>query len=309
MYIVLEYLLLENFIINFLILYLNNILLKIDEKIYRIILASVLASFYSLVFFSPMLIFLTKPLSKILISMIIVRISYRFINVKVFLKEILGFYLVSFIFAGATIGFFFSSNDLNDILYKNINIFGGFPVKLLILGVLTSTIIGIHIFKYFNLRRIRSNYIADVKLKIKEQSVDLKVLIDTGNSLVSPFSNKKVLVAEYKCLQNYLPKLVEELLIVNEEKNYKDLEKLLCEVNKEITITLIPYKSVGRSGMLIGFKPDSVLIDYLGNQIDGSGLIIGLYLGSLAKEMGYNGLLHYEIINKGVCDDYVKVQN
>lgn len=107
MYIVLEYLLLENFIINFLILYLNNILLKIDEKIYRIILASVLASFYSLVFFSPMLIFLTKPFSKILISMIIVRISYRFINVKVFLKEILGFYLVSFIFAGATIGFLF----------------------------------------------------------------------------------------------------------------------------------------------------------------------------------------------------------
>lgn len=306
MYIVLEYLLLENFIINFLILYLNKILLKIDDKISRTILASIFASFYSLVFFSTALRFLSEPIYKIIVSIIIIRIAYRFINLKVLIKEILGFYLVSFIFAGATIGFFFSSND---ILNKNINVFGGFPVKLLILGVLTSTIIGIHIFKYFNLRLVRSNYIADVQIRVKGQIINLKVLIDTGNSLKSPFSDKKVLVVDYQCLQNYLPKLVEDIIRANEEKNYKDLERLLSEIHNEISISLIPYKSVGRSGMLIGFKPDSVLIDYLGNQIEARGLLIGLYSGSLTKDMGYNGLLHYEIINGGICNDYVKVQN
>jgi len=309
MYIVLEYLLLENFIINYFTIYLTKILVRTDTKAIRVIIASIIASLYSLVFFYPSLIFLTKPLAKIILSMIIIRISFSYSNLKLYVKEILGFYLVSFIFAGATIGIYFSSNNLTNLLNKQINVFGGFPVKVLIIGILGSVIIGKVLFQYYNARIIKENFIGDITIILNEQEIKLKALLDTGNSLIDPFTNNKVLVVEYSRLKNHLPDLIGALIIANEEFNYKEVEELLNKLQSEINLNMIPFKSIGKSGILFSFKPDYIIIDYMGKKSKRNDIIVGIYPGSLSKEMGYSGLLHYELINGGVVNEYIKVQN
>lgn len=307
MYIVLEYLLLENFIINYLILYLNRILLRIDEKNSRLIIGSILSSFYSLVFFTPKLIFLTMPISKVFFSIFIVRISYRYVNLKLLIKELLGFYMISFIFAGATIGMFYSFNNLRNILNTRIDIFNQFPVKFLVIGVITSIIIGKSIFQYFNLKVLRENYIADVTIIHRGNQIKFKALLDTGNSLIDPFSNRKVIVVEFDRLKHILPNQIADLITANNEYNFQYVEELLLILKDQINLTIIPFKSIGKNGMIFAFKPDSIIIDYMNRKDKREDFLVGIYAESFSKEMGYSGLLHYDLINGGMENEYSKV--
>ena len=309
MYIVLEYLLLENFIINYLVLYLTKILIRVEIKNIRLIIGSTIASLYSLVFFYPSLIFLVNPIAKFLFSLLIIRISFRYLNIKLFVKQLLGFYIISFIFAGATIGIFYSSTNMNSILNKKIDLLNGFPVKYLIVGIASSIIITKIVFNYFNLRVSRENYITDVTIRYKENDIKLKALLDTGNSLVDPFTNNRVLVVEFEILKCMLPYEIGDLIKANEEYNFKLVEEILLTLKDKISLNIIPFKSIGKTGILFTFKPDLIIINYMEKEIKRNDIIVGIYTGSLTKEMGYSGLMHYELINGGVENEYIKVQN
>ena len=309
MYIVLEYLLLENFIINFFILYLNKLFLKIDSKNTKIILGSLVASIYSLVFFYPATYFLSRPIFKLLFSMLLIRISFKYYNLKIFLKELLGFYIISFIFAGATLGAYYTSSNLSTILNKKIDVFDGFPVIYLILGVTASIFIGKITFTCFNQRSIKANYIADVLIKYRGKQIIIKALIDTGHSLINPFTGDSVMVVEYEVLKKILPESVNELIIENDKSDFKNMELILTSLQDEIKLTMIPYNSVGKHGILFAFKPDSVNVYYMDKEIIMDNILVGIYSGFLSKEMGYSGLLHYELIDGGVENECIEVQN
>lgn len=309
MYIVLEYLLLENFIINLLMLYLNKIFLNIEVSYKRLVLGSLVASLYSLVYFYPLTYFSTKLLYKIMFTLLIIRISYKYYNLKIYLKELLGFFIISFIFAGATIGAYYTSNNFHNILNREIDVSGSFPVIYLVFGVFISVIIAKIVFKYFNQRSIKSNFIADVIIKYKGKQTFLRALLDTGHSLINPFTGDKVMVVEYEKLKSLVPPLVSELIAANENNNYKAVELILDELQDEIKLNIIPFKSIGRNGTLFAFKPDAVIVYHMEKEIVISDILIGIYSNSLTKEMGYSGLLHYELIDGGVENEFVEVQN
>ena len=309
MYIVVEYLLIENFIINLLIFYLTKVVVKSDVKMKKIIIGSALASLYSLVFFFPKTIFLTRPLFKLLFSVLFIRIIFDYVNLKVFMKELIAFYIISFLFAGATIGVFYSFSNAMGRWNIKIDALNEFPIKYLIAGVLISLIGGKLIFEYYHQKIIRDKFIATVSISFKEQKVKIKALLDTGNSLVAPITNEKVIVVEYEKLRPILPLLVKELIDANEENNYKLAEKLLEELKKEIRLRMIPFNSIGKSGIIFGFTPDYIGISYMGKEYIRKDIIIGIFSGSLENEMRYSGLMHYELINGGVEHEYVEVQD
>ncbi|MGO1469815.1 MAG: sigma-E processing peptidase SpoIIGA [Tissierella sp.] len=120
MYIILEYYLLENFIINFLILYSTKTITKNKTNISNIILGTVFATLYSLVFFYPSLLFLTNPFMKLILSLFIVKISFRSKTLKSFYYESIGFYIISFIFAGVILALSWNVNLPTSLLEKNI---------------------------------------------------------------------------------------------------------------------------------------------------------------------------------------------
>ena len=49
--------------------------------------------------------------------------------------------------------------------------------------------------------------------------------------------------------------------------------------------------------MLIGFKPDKVIIEQIENKKEIADIIIGIYNSKLSKDESYSALLHPEIIN------------
>ena len=298
MYIILELLLIENFIINLLILYITKIITQSRVSKKRIIFGAAIISFYSLAFFWDYSMFLTNFYMKIIISLFLIKLCFNAKSIKLYFYQLLAFYIVSFIFAGATFGFFFSSIDFQDLIFKPIDLLGGFPVIYLILGIVSSSVFAIIIFKYRNKKTLRADYIMDVKIIYKEKFIEIKALIDTGNSLVDPFTKETVMLIEYNEIKELLPGLMWPLYEKDKIKDFKLLESVLKTLEKEITIKLIPFKSVGNnSGFLLGFKPDSIVLDYKNeNGIIRKDIIIGIYQGLLSTDESYNGLLNYEIL-------------
>lgn len=299
MYIILEYYLLENFIINFLLLYITKLINKRDGSLKRIIIGAVFSAIYSLVFFHPKLLFLAKPFMKFIISIIIIKISFNTYSIKMFLYDLIAFYIISFIFAGMILGISFSTN-VSNFLFKDISLSNIFKFKHIVIGVIIASIISLKLFNYNNNKKLKGNYISEVKIFYKNNVLSIKALIDTGNSLIEPFTNNPVMVVEYDEIKKIIPKSLKEIYENDKKIDYETLEYVLDQSRDDISLNIIPFKSIGEdSGIILGFKPDYLLIKSDNREIKKKNIIIGIYKGRLSEEKNYNGLLHFETISQG----------
>jgi stage II sporulation protein GA (sporulation sigma-E factor processing peptidase) len=220
----------------------------------------------------------------------------------------MSFYIGSFIFAGATMGVFFFKNNGFKILDKALKSINNFPVKYLVIGVGFSSLIAILVFKYFNIHKMKNSFIAEVELFYENKRLDFKALMDTGNSLIDPISKKKVMIVEYEKLSEILPAETKDLILAADHNDYLEIEQILDGLKDYIKLIPIPFKSVGKSGIMFGFKPDSIIIKYMNKVLIRQDIIIGIYNNTFPKDLGYNGLLHYEIIDGGVENEIYKIQ-
>ena len=66
---------------------------------------------------------------------------------------------------------------------------------------------------------------------------------------------------------------------------------------------LIPYKSIGNeNGILLGFKPDYVVIDPSDEKIYVENSVIGICDESLSNNKIYSGIFGLEILKEGVLE-------
>lgn len=300
MYIVAEYLFLENFIINYLILYITKTITRTKVKKKRVFLTGILAALYPFVFFFDSTIILTNFYMKILISLIIVKLAYNSKNLKLYLKQLASFYLISFVFGGATLGFYYFSNNYIDILFNENILKKVFPAKYLILGISFGGILIINILEYYYEKISKEEFILDISISLNNKKIKIKGLIDTGNSLIDPLSKSPVLIADHDQIKNLLPEDINNMFKENREEDFIYLEEIIRKFDEEINIRLIPFKSVGKSnGILIGFMPDYITISREDEESLYNDLVIGIFNGKLSADGQYNALLNEEILNRG----------
>lgn len=300
MYIVAEYLYIENLIINYIILQITKSLTKAKVSNKRIIIVSMILALYPFVMFCPALYFLTNFYIKIIISAIVIKLVFNSKSKKLYLKQLCGFYVVSFVFAGASIAIYFLNMDYNMYFFQERGSLGGFPIKYLIMGIILGGIMIKNIIHYYQKKILRERELLDISIQFKGKSVSVTTLLDTGNSLMEPLSKLPVFVVEYSIIKILIPEALRKIFETNMENNYIALEKAMGELRDVVNIKLIPFKSLGlKSGFLIGFKPDCIIVsqDFKKNTYEE--LIIGIYNGKLSNEEEYYGLLNLEIINKG----------
>lgn len=300
MYIVAEYLFLENFIINYIILESTRIITSTKVKKTRIVITSALSALYPFALFFDATIFLTNFYMKILLSILIIKLAYNSKNLYLFIKQLSTFYLMSIIFGGATLGLYYFINNSLDTIFKENHYNMGFPIRYLILGVVFGVIIIINILNYYNEKNIKEDFILDTSIHLKDKSVHLKALIDTGNSLKEPLSKLPVFIVEYNEIKDLLPEEVNNIFKGGREGDFILLEEIITKFNNDIKFRLIPFKSVGNTnGILIGFLPDYIIISGKDGEKRYDDLIIGIFNDKLSKDGQYNGLLNGEILSRG----------
>ncbi len=304
MYIIGEYLFIENFIINYTILQSTKIITRTKVTRFRVLITAIIAALYSFVIFLPSIMFLTNFYMKIIISILIVKLAFNSKCLSLFLKQLSGFYIISFIFAGASIGTYYFSQSYKTILAES-NISIGFPVKYVFLGTLLGGIMIRNILHYFHEKVSTEKKLLEVTVHFNDNKASLVSLIDTGNSLIEPISKIPVLVVEYTVIKHILPPALREIFDNNIENDFVALGNVMENIKDELKIKLIPFNSVGSNNrLLIGFKPNYIQILDHDSLTTYDELVIGITNTRLSADEQYSGLLNLEILNRGnLCVD------
>lgn len=295
MTIYIDVVLIENLIMNYIIIYATAIVLKNKKSHLRFFLASLLGAIYTIISYTSALEVYTSIILKILLSIIIVYIAYNPQTMKKMWKDTVIFYLVSFVFGGVAFSLIYIVKP-QEVLMKNGLFLGTYPLKTIALGTIVAFILIILTVKIIKTKISKKDMFCDIEIKINEEVIRTKAMVDTGNLLKEPITNTPVIVVEHTLLYNCMPK---EILNNTENILGGDIEKIPKEIREKYMskLKVIPFSSLGKqNGMLIGIKPDYIEIKNEENSIRRENVIVGIYNKSLTNRGEYRALIGIELI-------------
>lgn len=153
------------------------------------------------------------------------------------------FFCVSALFGGI-----FSAISYNGISYISID------VKLLVVTFAVCYVLLSAAFRCFARNQNRERRTA--RITMRQQTVELQVLRDTGNELIDPISNAPVMICQRAQIEPLFP-----VSLKGCQADPYAAYLMLSEHGIGSKLRLIPYQSVHGNGVLLGFIPDSVEID------------------------------------------------
>ncbi|SJZ33488.1 sigma-E processing peptidase SpoIIGA [Garciella nitratireducens] len=297
LYIYGDIVLFENFIINYIIIWLTAHFSKKKTNLFKMLLGSLVGAIYTIFLFLPSMNFLNTLSMKICLSILIIVIVFTPEKVMDFIRPFSIFYLISFIFGGIAFALIYISNE-GGLSSNGFFYISNFPVSLFI----TTLIIGLFIIKisweYIQKKISKENILATVYLYIDERKIKIKGLFDTANFLRDPVSRLPVIVVEYDFIQAILPEEINNIFKYNQEQNFQVISKTLLNSNWAKRFRMIPYSSIGKeNGLLIGFKTDKIIILDKKEKKEIINVIMAIYCHRLSEDGEYSALLNPEILN------------
>ncbi|MEW6623153.1 MAG: sigma-E processing peptidase SpoIIGA [Bacillota bacterium] len=300
-----DVLFLVNFIMDFTILWATSKFTGFTASIKRIFAASLFGAIYSVMLFIPSLQILSSSiLIKILVSVVMVIITFYPIPSRKLLQALAYFYLIVFAAGGAVFGCMYVLNSQAvDYPAMGPGVLHVTQVKYIwLLAALAAAVL----FGKYGAKIIKANFFKSAVhvpaiICIGDIKIPIKTLVDTGNQLTDPLTGKPVMIAELETLASIIPPDVYNIL-----QNQKDLDintavTTLAGTSLSSRIRLIPFNSIGKQrGMLVGIRPDHVFIVHNDKTAKVSDIIVGLYNYRLSPKGLYKGLLHPEILQMSV---------
>lgn len=295
MTIYIDVVLIENLIMNVIILLATGLILKEEIKIIRLILAGMLGAIYSVVSYMSILQIYSSVILKIVLSFVIIYIAFNPQTMKKMWKDILLFYLTSFVFGGVAFALIYVVKP-QDILMKNGLFLGTYPLKTIILGAIISFIIIITAFTVVKSKITKKDMFCKIEIQLNGKKIETTTMIDTGNLLKEPITNTPVIVVEHTLLYDCIPK---EILNHLEELLGGNFDNIPQEIKTEYISKLkfIPFSSLGKqNGMLLGIKAEAIKIKSENKEQKKENIIVGIYNKSLTKKGEYRALMGIELL-------------
>ena len=283
MTIYIDIVLIENLIMNYIILFTTAVVLKIKVNHIRLILASLLGAGYSIIAYMGIIKVYSSIILKIILSVLIIYIAFNPQNIKKMCKDLLLFYLVSFVFGGAAFALIYIIKPQN-ILMKNGLFLGTYTLKTVMLGAVVAFCIIIGAFAIIKNKISKKDMFCEIEILINQKKIKTKAMIDTGNMLKEPITNVPVIVVEHILLYSCMPK---EILNNLKEIMGGDFKNIPCDIQEKYIskLKLIPFSSLGKqNGMLIGIRPEYVKVITDEQEKINKNVIIGIYEKSLTKK-------------------------
>lgn len=285
--------LMENLIMNYIVLWLSSKLLGVKLKSYRIFLGGGIGAIYALAAF---LFGLTGDLPgmilKLAVSVLIIFVTYGKAPLKAFIRNIVSFYITSFLMAGIGLMLIYSFNIsgevTNGVFYWKSEA-DYFTVIVMVLFALLIIKCAADLLKW---RAYKGSGIVDIELGLGGKTVRSKALVDTGNKLEEPITGMPVVIVERNEIGDILPEDIKAI----EETYKKDAVEAYME-RKGKNLYLVPFTSVGKqNGMLLGIKPDYIKILTGEHQGYAKHGILGLCNEQLSSGKDYHALINPEIL-------------
>lgn len=217
-----------NFIIDYFLLQLTAKISKSPCKFARQLAAAAFGAACSFIILLPSAGAFLICVFRLVTAAATVVIAFGFFSKQCFLKRTICFYLSSLLFSG-TVFLLWSTLKPNGMFFKN-----GIMYYKLSAPILIGVSAAVYAIITVALRFFKRNSAVVCRVTVKDGGVceQITALVDSGNLLKEPFSQKPVMLLD---------------------KRYEDI---FCGNGKPHRV--IPYSTVSGSGVISGFQPDSV---------------------------------------------------
>lgn len=286
-----------NFFFDSFLLLLTSIILKRKVKKWRIFLGALIGSSIVLFYFTQYQGITSHPVMKLLYSILIVYSVFGFLKFRYFIKNLVTFYFITFMVGGGMLGlhYFFQTDIafMNGTLVTKSSGFGD-PVSWI------TVLIGFPLVWYFSkhnmeeieMTKINFEQLVGVKVKIGEDLMYLKGLIDSGNQLYDPITQTPVMILEIQRCTSCFP-----ASLIYQSQNPELLDLTNIDPIWANRIRIIPYRAVGQDHQfLLAIRPDQVVIINNEKEITVKKVLIGLSNTILSSNGEYECIIHPKML-------------
>jgi stage II sporulation protein GA (sporulation sigma-E factor processing peptidase) len=223
---------------------------------------------------------------KMLVSFLMVFLAFGFTGFLAWWRNVLVFYLVSFLCSGVILGLKYAGLEKGEVLdnWRGPSI----SWTLVIVGFIFAWLYTRLSFKSLAERNAINEQLVQLRVSVMEKELLLTGLVDTGNQLRDPLSRRPVIVIEKKQLLKILP--VDLMSILSHQATFNLSADVTARWFEKIRF--IPYKVIGvNSGMLKALKPDQVYIMYQKRWKELHEVLIGVAMERLSTDGTYQALI------------------
>lgn len=283
MEIVVEYILVDNIIINYLIILLSKKILKLQITVWKAVLSSVIGATFALLL--PIMIlptYILLPL-KFILGFLMVLIAFPYSNLKKTLTYFLVFILMTGLMGGVcfVVIYMFSGNLSTNMLFYSAPI----PIGLILLICSVTTYFVSSLIKLFYRKKRENNFIYEAIIINNGKKVKINAFLDSGNTLIDPVSKKPVIIISYP-LFNKLYNLPLEQII---------MKKVTSENIKNSHY--ISFDTVGKSSCMLVFEIEEIKILISKAQVRSiENVLLGLSFANISKIFYCDALLHPDYV-------------
>lgn len=237
-----------NIYITYILLLSTEIFIKSKANILKRGISSSVGGVFSLIIFLPELSFFILTILKLLMAMTIILINFGFEKFSIFIKRIVCFFSINFIFAGLMILIWFSFTPPKLVIRNGIVYYHLSAIILIISTIIAYSFI--KLINFFLSRLIPKTLIFDAEITVNQKQTALKLFLDTGNKAFSINGLPAVF-----CNTNVLSEII-PIEALNDMKNL-----ISPKIQKYALKTqIVPYDTIADKGVFLGFKPDLFIV-------------------------------------------------
>lgn len=218
-------------------------------------------------------------------------------ELKKLVKQLVIFYLTSFVFGGCAFALLYFIRP-QDVLMKNGVYIGTYPIKIALLGGIVGFVITNIAFKIIKTKLKKKDMIYKIKIQIFDKEEEISAMLDTGNLLRDPISKTPVIIVEKEKLYSIIP----AELLDNIEKIIGG-EEILFNNKYFSRLKILPFSSMGKqNGLMLGIKADKIIIEK--EEIEErENIIIGISMQKL--ENNYSALFGLDLLEGSESDELI----
>lgn len=294
--------LLENLCMNYIILFATGFIMKMKLHHIRIILSALVGGVYAILSYMQIFPIYSNMIVKIVLSVCMIYIAFFPKGIKALIKQLVMFYLVSFVFGGCAFALLYFVKP-QDIFMRNGVYIGTYPIKIALLGGIVGFILTYIAFKIVKNRMSKKGLIYEIEIKIDEKSTKVKAMLDTGNQLKDPITAIPVVIVEKEKLYEIVPKSILDNIEDILGGDWKENED---NISFRSRFRMIPFHSIGKqNGMLLGFKADEVKVITDIDEISNKKVIICIYNQKLTKTNTYSALIGLDMLEGREKNEFI----
>ena len=266
MKIIIEYVLIENMLINIISLYTTSMFTKERGRYFWV--AAFLGGCVTVVLPLFNLTAVGSFLLEIGLVCLYICISFKFKTLKKFLKLYICFYIVTFLYGGAC---YFVER------------YFGIQSTLIVLAVLVALFVAIKILaKQFTKKKNIEAFCFEVEIADRGKKSKWKAFLDTGNLLFDPLTDRPVILINFKVFSTLFKEVEIEDLLTKSKKI--DCLKLAHYIN---------FNTLNNSDKILVFEVDNIVIGE--NIVDKP--MLGLSFKDFNAAFGTDIILHNYFAN------------